>query len=356
MEAPLPDTVEGAVRWLLGGVLIFAFGFESVVMLWEGKFVLSACSLVIATALTLLLVYWAYLPTIVLVAAFILSLVSIPLVFYGIFKFVRGRKIPKPMLFITATFLLVVALIAAIAGGALFYVVKTTGSVSAEPKTVIVHDPPTAEQIATAAGEALRTVTAQRDLLKQDNDLLRKIVPQPAPPPPPPPRTLPEDEKARLRPIVTQLGAIFDSSGGAAWQLIAKLRTDIDNDFDNGPFEEPAALMTRVREAQQTMETFKNQIFNDFLPSHNFDKPELSALVGDDKAINAFIQSTAGFFGGLNTVKVLMEKSTDKAFTLSYGMSLLIEKYRIFFGAAEDLKKWFDGCDKRLQQEKQKLQ
>jgi hypothetical protein len=74
LDVPLPDNVEAAARWLIGGVLIFAFGFESVVMLWEGKFLFSACSLLIAISLTLLLVYWAYLPTIVLIAATVVGL------------------------------------------------------------------------------------------------------------------------------------------------------------------------------------------------------------------------------------------------------------------------------------------
>jgi hypothetical protein len=360
MELPLPDTVEGAVRWLLGGVLIFAFGFESVVMLWEGKFVLSASSLMIAITLTLLLVYWAYLPTIVLVAAFILGLASIPLVFYGILRFVRARRIPRPMLLITATFLLLVALIAAIAGGALFYVARTTkpGSVEeAAPKTVIVHEPPSAEQIAKAAGEALRTVTAQRDLLKQDNDTLRKIVPQP-PPPPVLPNTFPDDVKARLRPQVDDLAKIFDLNGFPVWRLTKKLLDEV-GDFQNPEGDlprNPDALISMLSELRKKAQAFSDDVFKEFMPNHQYDKSELSALVGDDKALYAFTQATSSLEGDLHSVLTLEEKSTDKNFTKNYAMPLLLEKYKLFSASAANLKKWFDDCNQRFQQEKQALQ
>jgi hypothetical protein len=172
MDMPLPDNVEAAARWLLGGVLIFAFGFESVVMLWEGKFIISACSLLIAVLLTLLLVYWSHLPTIVLVAAVVAVVASIPVVFYGIVKFIRGRKIEKKMLMVVGTFLVVIALIALIAGGALFYVAKTTtetagGQPPASP--TVIHDPPTAEDITKATAP----ISKERDVLKSELEDLK---------------------------------------------------------------------------------------------------------------------------------------------------------------------------------------
>jgi hypothetical protein len=153
-DASLPDTVEAAARWLLGGVLIFAFGFESVVMLWDGKFLLSFCSFVIAIALTLLLVYWSYLPTIILVIAAIMAAASVPLVFYGAARFIRERQIAKPMLMIIGTFLIVVALIAMISGGAMIYVAQTTfkGVTGGVPQAELdeVRDKLSAEQEARA--------------------------------------------------------------------------------------------------------------------------------------------------------------------------------------------------------------
>jgi hypothetical protein len=53
-------------------------------------------------------------------------------------------------------------------------------------KTVVVHDSPSAEEIAKAGGDALRTVTGERDALKEQNNLLRQKVPNPPPPPKPP--------------------------------------------------------------------------------------------------------------------------------------------------------------------------
>jgi hypothetical protein len=227
-------------------------------------------------------------------------------------------------------------------------------------KTVVIHDPPTAEQIAKAAGEALRTITAQRDQLQQDNDTLRKTVSQ-LPPPPVPPKTMPDDVKARLRPQIGDLATIFDLSGFPVWRLTKKLLDEV-GDFQNpdgGPDElsrSPDALISRLSELNDKAQAFSDTVFKDFLPSHQYDKSELSALVGDDKAIYAFTQAVLGLIGDLHTVLIVEEKSTDKNFTKSYAMSLLVQKYRTFMTAAENLKKWFDACNQRLQQEKQFLQ
>src|SRR5271156_6170284 len=107
MDIPLPETLEGAIRWLLGTVLIVAFGFQSVTMLWDRKWLASFCSLLIAVALTLLLVYWSYLPTIILVLGSLLGIALVPTVFYGVVRFIRERRIEKSMLVIAGTFLLV---------------------------------------------------------------------------------------------------------------------------------------------------------------------------------------------------------------------------------------------------------
>jgi len=159
---PLPDTVEGAARWLLGGVLIFAFGFESVVMLWDGKFLFCLCSFLIAVALTLLLVYWSFLPTIILVLSGIVALASIPFVFYGIVRFIRDRKASKQMLMVVATFLFAVAIIAAIAGVALIYVARTTQSPTIA--TISQGPPPGENSKVIAAIEAEKNAAIlQRD-------------------------------------------------------------------------------------------------------------------------------------------------------------------------------------------------
>ena len=55
-------------------------------------------------------------------------------------------------------------------------------------------------------------------------------------------------------------------------------------------------------------------------------------------------------------MQIVEEKATDKDFTRNYAMSLLVEKYKIFSSSAANMKKWFDDCNQRLQQEKQTLQ
>jgi hypothetical protein len=160
MDIPLPDTLEGAIRWLLGTVLIVAFGFQSVTMLWDRKWLASFCSLLIAVALTLLLVYWSYLPTIILVLGSLLGIALVPTVFYGVVRFIRERRIEKSMLVIAGTFLLVVALIAAIAGGALFYVAK--------------YGPTTPAQSAGGTPQSSASDTAKIAALAQQVDVLTK--------------------------------------------------------------------------------------------------------------------------------------------------------------------------------------
>jgi hypothetical protein len=114
--------------------------------------------MLIAVSLTLLLVYWAYLPTIVLVAAAIMGMASIPFVFYGIVRFIRAQKAAKLTLWIVATCFVAVAIIAAIAAGALIYVAKTTSAAVAD------NVMPTAEQIEVATAP----IRAERDATKKE--------------------------------------------------------------------------------------------------------------------------------------------------------------------------------------------
>jgi hypothetical protein len=51
----LPEELGKAAKVFIWVSPVFAFGFESVVMLWEGKFVLAAASFLIGLALTAIL-------------------------------------------------------------------------------------------------------------------------------------------------------------------------------------------------------------------------------------------------------------------------------------------------------------
>jgi hypothetical protein len=57
-DLDVPKTWEGAARWFLGGTIIFASGFEAVVMFWEGKFLFSLGSFLVAIFLLAILIYW----------------------------------------------------------------------------------------------------------------------------------------------------------------------------------------------------------------------------------------------------------------------------------------------------------
>jgi hypothetical protein len=57
-DLDMPKTWEGAARWFLGGTIIFASGFEAVVLFWEGKFLLALGSLSVAVILMAVLLQW----------------------------------------------------------------------------------------------------------------------------------------------------------------------------------------------------------------------------------------------------------------------------------------------------------
>ena len=57
-DLDMPKTWEGAARWFLGGTIIFASGFEAVVLFWEGKLLFSLGSFLVAIFLVAVLIYW----------------------------------------------------------------------------------------------------------------------------------------------------------------------------------------------------------------------------------------------------------------------------------------------------------
>jgi hypothetical protein len=60
-DADLPKSWEGAVRWFIGGTIVFASGFEAVVLFWEGKLTVAASSLFVAIVLMGILLNWDWL-------------------------------------------------------------------------------------------------------------------------------------------------------------------------------------------------------------------------------------------------------------------------------------------------------
>ncbi|MBR1090660.1 hypothetical protein JQ621_24605 [Bradyrhizobium manausense] len=60
-DTDLPKNWEGAARWFLGGTIVFASGFEAVVLFWEGKMAAAAGSLAFAIVLMAILIYWDHL-------------------------------------------------------------------------------------------------------------------------------------------------------------------------------------------------------------------------------------------------------------------------------------------------------
>jgi hypothetical protein len=122
-------------------------------------------------------------------------------------------------------------------------------------KTVLVRDPPTAEDIAKAAGDQMSSLTNERDSYKRQVDELRSLLPQA------PPSTFVKswqgfsvDEKARLRPIIGELSDIFDTKGAATVQLGSNLIQEV-GDFQNpedsnSKIYDPVVLNQRLKGAQ----------------------------------------------------------------------------------------------------------
>jgi hypothetical protein len=57
-DTDLPKNWEGATRWFLGGTLVFASGFEAVVLFWEQKYLAAVGSLSVAIILMAILLNW----------------------------------------------------------------------------------------------------------------------------------------------------------------------------------------------------------------------------------------------------------------------------------------------------------
>jgi hypothetical protein len=60
-DADLPNNWEGAARWFIGGTIVFASGFEAVVLFWDGKFLAALGSLSVAIILMGILLKWEWL-------------------------------------------------------------------------------------------------------------------------------------------------------------------------------------------------------------------------------------------------------------------------------------------------------
>ena len=120
MDIPLPDSYGAGLRWFVVGTIIFALGFEGVVMFWEGKFLFSLGSLALALTLLAVIIYWPVLPASALVGIAIIA--ASPGIFYITVKICRRLKRRGEILLNAGIIVLFAALVAAIIGGALIYV------------------------------------------------------------------------------------------------------------------------------------------------------------------------------------------------------------------------------------------
>jgi hypothetical protein len=124
MDLPLPDTFGPALRWFVVGTIIFALGFEGIVMLWDGRILLSIISIASAIGLLAIIVYWPVLPSALLIGMAVIA--ASPAIFYATIKICRHLKLRGEMLLNIGIILIFAALLTAVVGGALIYIGAVT--------------------------------------------------------------------------------------------------------------------------------------------------------------------------------------------------------------------------------------
>lgn len=136
MHDGLPDTWDAAVRWFLGGTVVFALGFEGITMMLGARFLLSGVAFIVALALLAFMVYWPPGGSVilVLVAAALFS-------FLGTMEACKrfGLTGGQKMLTTIGIALMIVAVLCAGIGGAVLFVSignSTQGPSLGQPETV----------------------------------------------------------------------------------------------------------------------------------------------------------------------------------------------------------------------------
>ncbi len=126
MVEQLPDTWDGAVRWFLGGTVVFALGFEGVTMALTAQFLLSGLSFLIAMALLAFMVYWP--PG----GSLILLVVAVALLsFLGTMEVCKRRQLTwSPKMLTVGIGLMIVAVLCAGIGGAILIISVRQGALS----------------------------------------------------------------------------------------------------------------------------------------------------------------------------------------------------------------------------------
>ena len=139
----------------------------------------------------------------------------------------------------------------------------------------VIHDPPTAEEIAKAGGDALRAAIVERDAFKEQNNLLRQKVPNPPPPPAPP----------RSKPLISDLLA----ESGALLDIVEKTIIPLENEWRNslgGQNPERICLSLSSRGLQDQISSIAERLrtadkdISDVLKQNRIDRGELVPLIG----------------------------------------------------------------------------
>jgi hypothetical protein len=176
--------------------------------------------------------------------------------------------------------------------------------------TTVVRDSPTPEQIAKAAGDTLRAVTGERDALRQQNDTLRGMAPNPPPAPAPP----------RSKQTITELLEESSSLLGIVENSLVPLESEWRNVL-GGPNPEricvgvdSVALQSKASDLAERLQS-ANKIILKILDQNNIDRNELSRLIGYPSQVSGIDQPqpvSAAYYLGIykDAVKQLGEHPT----------------------------------------------
>lgn len=172
MVEPLPQNWDEAVRWFLGGTVVFALGFEGVTMALGAQFLLSGLSFLLAMGLLAFMVYWPPGGSLILVmvGAALLSFLG-AMEIGKRFQLTGSRK-----MLALGIVLMVIAVVCAGIGGAVLYIGATRpvagvseGTTTTQTSTSAAPTAPTGALAQSASLQLLIRVNQEPQELAREN-------------------------------------------------------------------------------------------------------------------------------------------------------------------------------------------
>jgi|GEM_PF-5742768 len=158
----------------------------------------------------------------------------------------------------------------------------------------------------------------------------------------------PLDERAKIRPLISQLIEILNTEGADAQKKAEAVLYPIRGlELDPHPIE-IAKLKTAIDSSLKASQAFRKAIWGDFLPSLKDYKTEITILVpyeGNNKISN-LLQSTVG----VENVVIAIEKLTPGQSTIDgNALPLIAQSAKPFADVVDQYGKWLDATVKNAQ-------